>query len=243
MAKLHYIYELYKDGNLSSKYIGLSHYRRYFNFLDDIPDFDKLFENYDIILSNNFTLNITLEAQYCSGHLCKSLYDVIEILKELKPEYYNTAIESIKAKDGYFFNMFIMKKEDFFKYCEFIYDILFEYDRRHNLTSQKDNYTTFDVFSFLSNSWYRFGTVGLFRHSIWVYYDDSKPEDIALYLYIYGGFDSEYNPEINSKLFKINIFELFSKKENLKEELNEYLVLLSKKIVIKVEIKEKIILN
>jgi hypothetical protein len=138
MAKLYYIYELYKNGNLSSKYIGLNHYRRYFNFLDDIPDLDKLFENYDIILSNNFTLNISLEAQYCSAHLCKSLYETIEIIKELKPEYYNAAIESLKANDGFFFNMFIMKKEDFFKYCEFIYDILFEYDRRHNFISQKD---------------------------------------------------------------------------------------------------------
>ena len=74
--------------------------------------------------------------------------------------------------------------------------------------------TTFDVFSFKSNSWYRFGTVGLFRHTIWVYYNDTKQDDFELFLYIYGGFDSEHNPEINSKLFKINIFDLFSKKEN-----------------------------
>ena len=95
--------------------------------------------------------------------------------------------------------------------------------------SSHSNYTTFDVFSFISNSWYRFGSVGLFRHTIWVYYNDSKQDEIELFLYIYGGFDSEHNPEINSKLFKINIFELFSKKENLKEELSEYLTLLSKK--------------
>ena len=95
--------------------------------------------------------------------------------------------------------------------------------------SSHSSFTTFDVFSFMSNSWYRFGSVGLFRHTIWVYYNESKPEDMELYLYIYGGFDSEHNPEINSKLFKINIFELFSKKENLKEELNEYLTILNKK--------------
>ena len=70
--------------------------------------------------------------------------------------------------------------------------------------------TTFDVFSFISNSWYRFGTVGLFRHTIWVYYNESKQDEFELFLYIYGGFDSEHNPEINSKLFKINILELFS---------------------------------
>lgn len=31
-----------------------------------------------------------------------------------------------------------MKKKDFFKYCEFIYDIFFEFDRRHNFTSDND---------------------------------------------------------------------------------------------------------
>ena len=89
--------------------------------------------------------------------------------------------------------------------------------------------TTFDVFSFISNSWYKFGSIGLFRHTIWVYYSTSKIEEPELFLYIYGGFDSEHNPEINSKLFKINIIELFSKNEVLKEELYQYLLLLNKK--------------
>ncbi len=89
--------------------------------------------------------------------------------------------------------------------------------------------TTFDVFSFKSNSWYRFGIVGLFRHTIWVYYNDTKQDDFELFLYIYGGFDSEHNPEINSKLFKINILDLFSTNPILKEELNDYLNELIKK--------------
>ena len=89
--------------------------------------------------------------------------------------------------------------------------------------------TTFDVFSFISNSWYRFGTVGLFRHTIWVYYNESKQDEFELFLYIYGGFDSEHNPEINSKLFKINILELFSTNQTLKDELNEYLTILIKR--------------
>jgi hypothetical protein len=138
MSKLYYVYELYKNGTLSSKYIGLNHYRRYFDFMDEIPDFDKIFESYDIILPYKSLFNVSLEFQYCSAHLCKVLHEVINIIKEIKPEYYQTAIESLDAKDGYFFNMFIMKKEDFFKYCEFIYDIFFEFDRRHNFTSDKD---------------------------------------------------------------------------------------------------------
>ena len=138
MSKLYYAYELYKNGTLSSKYVGLNHYRRYFDFLDEIPDFDKIFESYDIILPYKSFFNVSLEFQYCSAHLCKVLHEIINIIKELKPEYYQTAIESLNAMDGYFYNIFIMKKEDFFKYCEFIYDIFFEFDRRHNFASDKD---------------------------------------------------------------------------------------------------------
>ena len=138
MSKLYYVYELYKNATFSSKYVGLNHYRRYFNFSDEIPDFDKIFESYDIILPDKKSFNMTLEEQYCCNHLCKILHEAINIIKDIKPEYYQTAIESLNSKEGYFYNIFIMKKKDFFKYCEFIYDILFEFDRRHNFTSDED---------------------------------------------------------------------------------------------------------
>ena len=138
MSKLYYIYELYRNRTLSSKYIGLNHYRRYFNFLDNIPDLDKIFEKYDVILNNKKHFNKNVKRQYCSCTFCKPLEEVIKIIKEKKSEYYQDAIESLNAKEGYFCNIFIMKKGDFFKYCEFIYDILFELDRRYNFTSDKD---------------------------------------------------------------------------------------------------------
>lgn len=138
ISKLYYIYELYRNGTLSSKYIGLNHYRRYFNFLDKIPDLDKIFENYDVILNDKNIFTESFKKLYCACTLCEPLEEVIKIIKEKKPEYYQTAIESLNAKEGYYFNIFIMKKRDFFKYCEFIYDILFELDRRHNFTSDKD---------------------------------------------------------------------------------------------------------
>ena len=52
MSKLYYIYNLYKTGKMSSKYIGLNHYRRYFSFLDDIPDMDNIFKEYDLITAD-----------------------------------------------------------------------------------------------------------------------------------------------------------------------------------------------
>ena len=88
---------------------------------------------------------------------------------------------------------------------------------------------TFDVFSFVSKRWFRFGTIGLFRHSIWVYFNAPSLENVDLYLYIYGGFDSENNSQINSNLYRINLIELFTKYDILKNELVDHIKTLLKK--------------
>ena len=89
---------------------------------------------------------------------------------------------------------------------------------------------TFDVFSFNCKKWFRFGTIGLFRHSIWVYFNVAATDNVDLYLYIYGGFDSENNSMINEKLYRINLIELFSKNELLKNELIDYIKGILKKM-------------
>ncbi len=144
MSKLYYIYELYKKGIISSKYVGLNHYRRYFEFTDNIPNLDEIFKNYDIILANRLTITTSIRENYCMFHICENFDDSINIIKRIKPDYYDTAIEFQKSNKIYLFNMFIMKKEDFFKYCEFIFDILLEFDKKYNFKSDNDvlNYTT-----------------------------------------------------------------------------------------------------
>ena len=43
---------------------------------------------------------------------------------QVYPEYYESAISYINGRDNYFCNMFIMKKELFFEYCNYIFPIL-----------------------------------------------------------------------------------------------------------------------
>jgi len=138
MSKIYFIYQLYKNGTISSKYVGTNHYRRYFNFTDNIPDLDEIFKNNDVILNIPVNDIRGLRGEYCSGHICEKFDEVINIIKEIKPEYYEAAKKAIISKKIFFCNIFIMKKKDFLKYCEFVFDILFEFDRRNNFTSDKD---------------------------------------------------------------------------------------------------------
>ena len=138
MAIIYYIYELYKTGKLSSKYIGINHYRRYFNFTDNIPDMDAIFQDHDVILNTIYKSPVGVRAHFCRGHICEAYDEIINIIKEIKPDYYETALRVNNIKEIYFCNLFIMKKEDFLKYCEFMFDILFEFDKRHNFKTDDD---------------------------------------------------------------------------------------------------------
>lgn len=82
---------------------------------------------------------------------------------------------------------------------------------------------TFDVFSMNKYKWYRFGNINLFRHSIWVYNNIISEDKYEVYLYIYGGFDGDNNSQINPHLYRVNIVELFSHDETLKNELNDHI--------------------
>ena len=136
MSQLYYIYSLYKKGEITSKYIGFNHYRRYFNFTDNIPDIDEIFQNYDVILNDPFYERDGMKKQYCTYHICDKYEEILDIIKDIKPDYYETAIKPIY--NIYYCNLFIMKKHDFFRYCEFVFDILFEFDRRNNFTKDDD---------------------------------------------------------------------------------------------------------
>ena len=138
ISQLYYIYTLYKKGIITSDYIGLNHYRRYFNFTDNIPDIDEIFRNHDVILNRPRHFIKGMKDQYCYWHICQNYDELINIIKDIRPDYYETALKTIYLQEVNICNLFIMKKKDFFDYCKFMFDILFEFDRRHNFTSDDD---------------------------------------------------------------------------------------------------------
>jgi len=138
MSKLYYIYQLYKNETISSKYIGLNHYRRNFVFKDNIPYIEYIFKKHDVILTKQMNLHTSIRKQFCLNHICRHYDEMINIIKEIKPEYYKTAKRISRGRKFYIGNIFIMKKEDFFKYCNFMFDILFEFDKRNSFNSDND---------------------------------------------------------------------------------------------------------
>lgn len=145
-------------------YYGFFHYRRYLSFnpvqlehYENIVYFDYCDENAvrDIMLNEKVMENLITEYdviypqenpvgddtiyEHWLKHLNKSDIDLLmEIIMEKHPDFYKYAAEVINSKHAIHCNMFIMKKDIFNEYCEWLFDILFEHERRADYS----NYST-----------------------------------------------------------------------------------------------------
>ena len=133
--------------------VGLNHYRRYFDFTRkcpqfsadkhfiptdeflkheyQFPDLEAILEKYDIILPIARHWRVSNTRQYGDYHIAKDWEKLRQIIKnrssQYMPAFEKTMDHSNKAV-GY--NMFITHWKHFDAYSEWLFDILFEVERR-----------------------------------------------------------------------------------------------------------------
>ena len=145
--------------NTDCEYIGLCHYRRYFSkksvgkdkkaAILHKDDYEKLLQRYDVLLPTKRNYYIeTVRSQYEHAHNKRDLDEVGKIVKELYPEYSEAFTKVMNRTKLHILNMFVMKKEKFDEYCQWLFDILFELEKRIDIS----NYNQYEarVFGFLS---------------------------------------------------------------------------------------------
>lgn len=147
--------------NLEADYIGLVHYRRYFtkhNFRNcekkkqDIltkNNFENILKDVDIIVPDKRKYYIeTIRSHYNHSYYEKDLHETECIIKEIYPEYSRAFNKVMNRTWAHMFNMFVMRKDYFDEYCEWLFKILFELEKRIDISS----YTTMEarVFGFIS---------------------------------------------------------------------------------------------
>lgn len=110
------------------EYIGFCHYRRYFSFMDDIPNIDEIFTEVDAIFPPPIKLKESLREQYAYCHNVEDLEIVENIIKWCFKDYYDAAQYTLNECENFFTNnMFIMRKEDFFRYISFYEGVMNKY--------------------------------------------------------------------------------------------------------------------
>lgn len=115
--------------NDQSDYAGLGHYRRHFELTEDI--IGRLgSSDIDVILTIPILNFPSVRAAYENDHMIEDWDTMLLILKGLHPDYYKSAIELQNGVYYYAYNMFIARKEILDKYCEWLFPILFECEKR-----------------------------------------------------------------------------------------------------------------
>ena len=144
--------------NMDADYIGIAHYRRHFSVH---PRRDKwasvlcesellpLFNDCDVVLPKPRDYFIeTNYSQYAHAHHAIDLDTTREILAQKYPEYIPVYDDYMKRTTGHRFNMFIMKRDVLNRYCEWLFDILFELEKRLDISQYSLNDSR--VFGFVS---------------------------------------------------------------------------------------------
>ena len=133
--------------------IGLNHYRRFFDFTNKwpqfsadkrfvsteeffkqdyvFPDMEVLLHKYDIILPVARHWRVSNTQQYGDYHIAKDWETLRQIINERSPQYipaFEKTMDHSNKSVGY--NMFITHWKLFNAYSEWLFDILFEVERR-----------------------------------------------------------------------------------------------------------------
>ncbi len=172
--------------------IGLCHYRRYFDFhgisrmflpCDGIGS-DR-FENLDlsvpdklindikagaVVLAKKWTFRYPLGVTYCACHMSQDYRTLKQLIKETRPEReYLTFIDVMEKSNRLSpCNMFLMNAENFNSYCEWLFPILEELEKRID-TSNYNQYQK-RVFGFIGerllNVWVELKKLKAYRFPI-----------------------------------------------------------------------------
>ena len=135
--------------NLEAENIGLVHYRRYFTNKKKIPkeenekfkivltqkETEELLKKTDIILPKKRKYYIeNLYSHYEHTMYIGPLDETRRIIEEKCPEYLGEFDKLHKRTSAHMFNMFIMKREKCNEYCDFLFPVLSELEKRIDVT-------------------------------------------------------------------------------------------------------------
>jgi hypothetical protein len=128
--------------------IYTSNYNYWKNKIIDNNDILKLFSDYDAIMPVRRKFKYSIGKHYSRYHNIDDLKLLREILNDNSPELIGSFDSMLKQKRLYANNMFILKNDQFEKLMNWLFGILFEFEKRINLSDYQGYQER--IFGFLS---------------------------------------------------------------------------------------------
>ena len=137
--------------NLDADALGLVHYRRHFRGARGEAsgaELEKALSSADVVLprKRNYFIETTY-SQYVHAHHAQDLDVTRCIIAERCAGFLPAFDASMKSTKGHRFNMFVMRRPLFLEYCDWLFGVLFELERRLDISG----YSPYDarVFGFV----------------------------------------------------------------------------------------------
>lgn len=147
--------------NLEADYIGLVHYRRYFtrkevrsvedkkNQILTGAEWENLLSQYPVVVADKRKYYIeSNRSHYNNAHHSSGLDAAEQIIAEKYPEYSAAFTKVCNRTWAHMFNMFVMRRDLFDQYCEWMFSILEEIEKRVDIS----DYDTYEarIYGFVS---------------------------------------------------------------------------------------------
>lgn len=113
----------------NADYVGLAHYRRYFETKLTNENVEDVMQGYDVMLVKPYLNDIYMRNKLRTVLTMEDETILMLVLKKLYPEYETTFIDYVYGFQDIPCNMFVMRRNIFEKYCDFLFSILFECEK------------------------------------------------------------------------------------------------------------------
>ena len=145
--------------NMEADYKGLVHYRRHFvsptargtkqERIIKSTELTEILKTTDIVLpkKREYFIENTYD-QYAHAHHHEDLDETRKIIEEKYPDYIPNFDKVMKLTSGHRFNMMIMKSDILDEYLTWLFDILFELEKRVDISAYSANDSR--IFGFVS---------------------------------------------------------------------------------------------
>lgn len=111
-------------------YVGLAHYRRYFETKFTEDNIDPFFSDCDVVLAKPCLSDKLLELKLARVLSLEDEVILLSIIKKIYPDYEHDIIDYLYDFVDYPFNMFVMRRDMFNDYCNFLFSVLFECEKK-----------------------------------------------------------------------------------------------------------------
>lgn len=150
LTGMYWLWKNYHDIDV----IGICHYRRYFvdrqRSLMTKENFEKVLESADILVSEARYADGPYRDYYGDAHNVADLLATGEVIRELYPSDYPVFCQALEGSKYYYGNLCVTTKKLYDEYCEWLFSIFFELQKRVDVSSY-DNYHQ-RLFGFLSEN-------------------------------------------------------------------------------------------